>query len=477
MTISHRRLLAFPILVFLLISLLGAVFLWQLKAFTENIHDETLAIIKEETELVRSVLLPMLEQNHLEDAKSFCEKFNRDSLRLSLIHQDGTVIADSTRHTAEMENHLEREEVQGALTGKPRDITRQSASTGLWMTYYAVPIHLNEETYVIRTAVSTDRTGTLIRRVRAIFWLAMAIGASIVLILAWYILQRIQRPLVALQLSMDEIAAGNNDTEIPVPRTGMVRHIARHVEHMTACLKSQVEKMRRMEAFRREFLANVSHEIRTPLTSILGAAETLQEAPEMPAEQATRLMAVMCAQSRRLNDLVCDILGLSELEHRQEEQQQEFYLLPLLPVLQEAVDRLREKARLAGCEIQISCPESIQVVGDAQLLATAISNLINNAVKYSGTKSVEISVKEEGYAAVITCVDHGCGIAKEHWPRIFERFYRVSKERSRALGGTGLGLAIVKHIITLHHGNAEIQDTPGGGCTFTLTMPLNGSNN
>ena len=135
------------------------------------------------------------------------------------------------------------------------------------------------------------------------------------------------------------------------------------------------------------------------------------------------------------------------------------------------MNECRDVAKRQGCDVTLVDSSSVCVLGDAQLLTQAVSNLISNALKYSGSQSVTLAVSRVGDRAVVACIDHGCGIPREHWPRIFERFYRINKERSRSLGGTGLGLAIVKHIMQLHRGSVEIDETPGGGTTFRLTLP------
>lgn len=468
------RLFALPALLLGLLLFFAGLLYWQMAAFQQGIRHETLSSIQEESELLRSLMTPLLAEHRLQEARRICDTFTRDSLRLTLIREDGTVVADSTRHDPEaLDNHLLRQEVQRALQGEPELVTRKSESTGIWMTYYATCLQVpGGETYVLRTAVSTDRTARLLHLARRIFWGTVALGAAAVTLLTLYVLRRLYHPLRKLQESMDGIASGRLDTPIPVPDKGIVRRIARNVQEMTEQLRTQLREMQQMEEFRKDFISNVSHEIKTPLTSIIVAAETLQESPELPRENFDRLVNLMCTQAQRLNRLVQDILALSSLEHRQQEQRRDFLPVSLREVAQEALEECREEANRQACRLSLEVPERLQILGDPQLLSQAIGNLLHNALKYSGSQSITITASQTGNMARLACIDHGCGIPREHWPRIFERFYRVSKERSRSLGGTGLGLAIVKHIAQLHQGTVEIDETPGGGTTFRLILPL-----
>jgi len=169
---------------------------------------------------------------------------------------------------------------------------------------------------------------------------------------------------------------------------------------------------------------------------------------------------------------VQDILSLSALEKRQRDSQKDFMPLDLQDVLVNAVRQCGPEADNAHISLRITASAALETSGDAQLLEQAVQNLISNAIKYSGSQKVELSLTRIDNDAIIAVQDYGVGIAPEHQPRIFERFYRVHKERSRKLGGTGLGLAIVKHIAALHGGKAELQSKPGQGCLFQIILPL-----
>ena len=234
---------------------------------------------------------------------------------------------------------------------------------------------------------------------------------------------------------------------------------------------NDVTRLRRLETVRRDFVANVSHELKTPVTSIKGFAETLVDGALDDRADAERFAGIIAGQADRLNAIIEDLLSLSRLE---EEEQEEIPRVEsrLGDVLQAAVDTCRHAAAAKGVELAVSCPPRLSAPVNVPLLEQAVVNLVDNAVKYSPDGAVvELLAREEDDEVVIAVTDHGCGIAREHLPRLFERFYRVDKARSRDLGGTGLGLAIVKHIARVHGGRVSVDSTPEVGSTFRIHLP------
>ena len=237
-------------------------------------------------------------------------------------------------------------------------------------------------------------------------------------------------------------------------------------------LLTDLTEVHRLEGFRADFIANVSHEIKTPLTAILSTVETLTDMP-LDEQGRKKCLDILARQTRRLNALVRDILSLAAIERRQSARKRDFSDLHLAAVVKDAVALCQDDAERAEMKLHLSTPlPEITLRGDVQLLEQAIINLITNAIRYSGSPDVCITLTQTAHHAVITVEDHGCGIAAEHLPRLFERFYRVDRDRSRERGGTGLGLAIVKHITILHRGRVSVTSTPGEGTTFKLTFPL-----
>lgn len=230
--------------------------------------------------------------------------------------------------------------------------------------------------------------------------------------------------------------------------------------------------LHKLESFRIDFITNVSHEIKTPLTSILSAVESLEDGGIHNPEYAEKFLSILSQQSKRLNFLVQDILSLATLEQRQSSENKNFTLFRLDSTVENAVNACLAQANENKIELQITENMPLEIQGDCGYLEEALVNLITNAIRYSKSPKIEISLTQEDKEAIIAVRDFGIGISSEHTPRIFERFYRVHKERSRQFGGTGLGLAIVKHIAKLHKGAATLETAPGKGCTFKITLPL-----
>ena len=234
---------------------------------------------------------------------------------------------------------------------------------------------------------------------------------------------------------------------------------------------NDVTRIRRLEQVRRDFVANVSHELKTPVTSIKGFIETLLDGAMNKPEDSQRFLEIIARQTDRLNSIIDDLLTLSRVEQQSERAELTMEPVRLKSIVNAAVSLCEIKATGKNIHIQVDCDESIQVKANASLLEQAIVNLVDNAIKYSDADSeVRIEVIRDKQEVCINVHDQGCGIAKDHLPRLFERFYRVDKARSRSLGGTGLGLAIVKHIVQSHKGRVVVESTLGEGSNFKIIL-------
>ncbi len=228
---------------------------------------------------------------------------------------------------------------------------------------------------------------------------------------------------------------------------------------------------RRVEEVRRDFVANTSHELKTPVGALALLAETVEDAADDP-EAVRRFAGRMRQEAARLTNLVQDMITLSRIQAA--EPVPDPVPVKLDDVVAEALDRCRMRASARGIELVASGGQGLTVLGDEDLLITALRNLLENAVAYSPDKTrVDVSVRLASADAVeISVADQGIGIPERDLERIFERFYRVDPARSRATGGTGLGLAIVKHVTAAHGGKVTVVSTEGAGSTFTLRLPL-----
>lgn len=229
-----------------------------------------------------------------------------------------------------------------------------------------------------------------------------------------------------------------------------------------------VTKLRRLESVRRDFVSNVSHEVKTPVSAIKAAIETLVENPELPAETSATFMQIIQRQADRMDAIVEDLLALARLEE-EGRSRTEMYPEPLEPVIHHAIETCSAKAQDNAITVLTELQPGLHAEINAPLLEQAVVNLIDNAVKYSpeGT-TVLVRTRRDGAEAIIEVQDEGRGIEPHHLPRIFERFYRTDRARSREMGGTGLGLAIVKHVAESHGGRVSVDSFPGTGSIFRI---------
>jgi two-component system sensor histidine kinase SenX3 len=230
-----------------------------------------------------------------------------------------------------------------------------------------------------------------------------------------------------------------------------------------------VTDRRRLEAVRRDFVANISHELKTPVGALALLAETLLV--EDDAEVAHRLTERMLAEAFRVGRTIDDLLELSRIEADEEARRVD---VPVHLVIAEAVDRVHPAAEQQGITIEVDePPKRLAVSGDRRQLVSATYNLLENGVKYSDRgSSVHVRARTDGRWVDIEVEDHGIGIPRRDLERVFERFYRVDRARSRETGGTGLGLAIVRHVASNHAGDVRVESTEGEGSTFTLRLPV-----
>ena len=235
---------------------------------------------------------------------------------------------------------------------------------------------------------------------------------------------------------------------------------------------NDVTQLRHLENVRRDFVANVSHEIKTPLTAIKGFVETLQQGTVEDKVEQERFLGIVLKHVNRLSAILEDLLALSRMEQENGIEEVHLGIGRIKEVIQTAIQVCQPKAAARNITISVDAAEDLSANLDATLLEQAFVNLIDNAVKYSDDGSqVRITAAQERREVTIMFADQGSGIPNKHLPRLFERFYRVDKARSRKLGGTGLGLAIVKHIVQAHGGHITVESSLGQGSTFTVHLP------
>ncbi len=378
-----------------------------------------------------------------------------DGCRISWIAADGSVLYDNMGDAGSMENHLDREEVQEALETGRGESSRYSSTLTEKLSYQA---RLLPDGTVIRLAASQYTGWVLLMGVLQPLLLVALLAVLLSLVLAYRLSARLMKPLNEVDLS-DPLKHVEYEE---------LRPLLSRIDSQHRQLKRDREELEKNEEIRREFTANVSHELKTPLHSISGYAELLAKGIARP-EDVQKFSGKIYDESQRMTSLVEDIIELSHLDTGARDLVREDTDLYL--VARSAADSLSMAAKEAEVELKVS-GESAKIYGVPRLLYGICYNLCDNAIKYNRKNgSVELKVENRETEVTLTVKDSGIGIPEESRERIFERFYRVDKSRSKAVGGTGLGLSIVKHAAYIHHASIELDSAPGSGTTFTLHFP------
>lgn len=298
-----------------------------------------------------------------------------------------------------------------------------------------------------------------------------AVGVLVLLLVTLYLLShrladRLMAPIKRIASSVESILSGKPVAEVSVYPE--VRPFVDTIDRQKKQIDLALHEMREAEKVRREFTANVSHELKTPLTSIIGYAEMLQNGVS-DSEDSKRFAGVIHKEGSRLLELIDSVISLSRLEDSNAVKT--FENLELFGIAKDLIEQLHFSAKEKSVELSIE-GSPLQVRGDRRMIQDLIFNLVDNAIKYNRVGGgVEISLSDEGNYGVITVSDTGIGIPKDDVERVFERFYRVDKSRSRKAGGTGLGLAIVKHIVEYHGGSVALHSEVNKGTTVAVKLP------
>ncbi len=286
--------------------------------------------------------------------------------------------------------------------------------------------------------------------------------------------------ILAATLSVDLEGLLREAAEADEPRRGEIAFVYPHewiglvsgwrdpTEDRVFVSVYDITELRRLERTRKDFVANVSHELRTPMTIIRAYAETLLDEDPPTAETANRMLPRIIAEVDRLSSVTQDLLVLSVSESGSARKE----ACDLAEIVRGVVAQLGPKAEEKSLELAYDGPESLTIQANAAQIGQVALNLVDNALNYTVRGSVDVALALDGDRAILTVRDTGLGIATEHVERVFERFYRVDRGRSRATGGTGLGLSIVRHIAEAHGGTVALESALNRGSTFTVTLPV-----
>ena len=542
-----------------------------------------------EAKIVKSLFVKSFEQSENDnssfDYMTFANQVHmQTNTRITIILEDGTVVADTSQDPKLMNNHLNRDEVQDAI--RKNDVTtkiRYSNTVGSDFMYVAIPVEIEDSFWVIRVSKRLTEIEALNIRIIKVALYSMIGAAIVALIMSVILSKRMTKPIDALTNAAEEIANGDFGKKIYIQASDQIGELAqsfnkmsRNLEYSVNELKkrnieleailnsmingiiavdqnkniilinrfcfeildlpldyvvenesmykiirndeiaqmveqsmkdglSQVKELayvhsdkilriyvnpiftadkeimgsivviqditqiRKLEQMRSDFVSNVSHELKTPLTSIKGFVDTLKNGAIENPETALRFLDIIDIESDRLYRLINDILLLSEIESMDREP--ELTEFELRSVVEEVLDILSQSADAKGLTISTNFETRIQLNANRDRIKQMLINLVDNAIKYTEKGSVTIGAFEDQGLVKIIVSDTGIGFDDIHKSRLFERFYRVDKGRSRNQGGTGLGLSIVKHIVLLYQGKITVNSTPGKGTTFEVQLP------
>lgn len=284
----------------------------------------------------------------------------------------------------------------------------------------------------------------------------------------------LHRRMKRARSTLRRIRNHNFDTleSVAAPRRDELNHLIWEVYRTGQTLEAEIQELKRMENYRREFIGNVSHELKTPIFSVQGFAETLLDGALEDETVNRSFLEKILFNANRLDNLARDLAEIARIETGELEMSAEPFNLQGL--IEEVVESLDMKAEQSDVTLACRCPDDVpRVQGDRERLRQVLVNLADNAIKYNqdGGRVELVARTLPSDEVKVSVVDNGIGIKPEHIPRLTERFYRVDKSRSRNQGGTGLGLAIVKHILGAHDRELMVQSTPGHGSTFGFTLP------
>lgn len=398
--------------------------------------------------------------------------------RLTVVAKDGRVLADSEADAAHMENHASRPEVAAAIAGAVGSDTRASHTVGTRFLYVAVPI----EAGALRIAVPLRDIDGQVRNIRNQVLTAVAVAFLPAILVAALFARYVSAKLAAIIEYAGKLAKG--EFQARMSRTGsdelgmlaqQLNDTSEKLQTMFEQLQHEHAELEKLERVRKDFVINVSHELRTPLASIQGYTETLLDGAIHDPAHNVRFLSIIRQNAERLGRLTGDLMALSRLELKTTKFHFASYYVNAL--VADSVDSMRPMADKKRVALHVEpAPDRVEFFCDSEAVHQILGNLLDNALKYTPEGgSVTIAAREIGGTpemVEITVRDTGAGIPPDDLPRLFERFYRVDKARSRELGGTGLGLAIVKHLVRAQGGTVRVESEVGKGSSFIFTLPV-----
>lgn len=431
--------------------LYGVLYYVSLNQQTSNLNDE----------------LSIIVQTNFEESQQIGEELFDKDTRLTMISSDGEVLYDNFDDSIN-ENHLQREEIKEASKNGTGSSVRYSKT--MEQNYlYVAEYDAQEQTYV-RLAMPFSGVSQSALMLLPSFFIAFVIAFFFVWLMSKRMADSILKPLQEISAVIRKADFGKEKIEFQNYSYSELQEITDALQTMNNQIAKNLENLEREKQIRQEFFTNASHELKTPLTSIRGYSELLRQHAITDPDQIDHCLDCVLKESDHMTKLINDILTISKLEAKDYVVQKSH--IKLKDLLENVLNSLSVQAKAMNLDIDASC-ENVTVYANLDHIQGILYNLISNAIKYNKPNGkIIIIIKERLDNILIKVMDTGIGISKEDQEKVFQRFYRVDKQRSKIVAGTGIGLAIVKHIVQFYNGSISLKSKENEGTSIEISLPI-----
>lgn len=431
--------------------LYGVLYYVSLNQQTSNLNDE----------------LSIIVQTNFEESQQIGEELFDKDTRLTMISSDGEVLYDNFDDSIN-ENHLQREEIKEASKNGTGSSVRYSET--MEQNYlYVAEYDAQEQTYV-RLAMPFSGVSQSALMLLPSFFIAFVIAFFFVWLMSKRMADSILKPLQEISAVIRKADFGKEKIEFQNYSYSELQEITDTLQTMNNQIAKNLENLEREKQIRQEFFTNASHELKTPLTSIRGYSELLRQHAIVDPDQIDHCLDCVLKESDHMTKLINDILTISKLEAKDYVVQKSH--IKLKDLLENVLNSLSVQAKAMNLDIDASC-ENVTVYANLDHIQGILYNLISNAIKYNKPNGkIIIIIKERLDNILIKVMDTGIGISKEDQEKVFQRFYRVDKQRSKIVAGTGIGLAIVKHIVQFYNGSISLKSKENEGTSIEISLPI-----
>lgn len=431
--------------------LYGVLYYVSLNQQTSNLNDE----------------LSIIVQTNFEESQQIGEELFDKDTRLTMISSDGEVLYDNFDDSIN-ENHLQREEIKEASKNGTGSSVRYSET--MEQNYlYVAEYDAQEQTYV-RLAMPFSGVSQSALMLLPSFFIAFVIAFFFVWLMSKRMADSILKPLQEISAVIRNADFGKEKIEFQNYSYSELQEITDTLQTMNNQIAKNLENLEREKQIRQEFFTNASHELKTPLTSIRGYSELLRQHAITDPDQIDHCLDCVLKESDHMTKLINDILTISKLEAKDYVVQKSH--IKLKDLLENVLNSLSVQAKAMNLDIDASC-ENVTVYANLDHIQGILYNLISNAIKYNKPNGkIIIIIKERLDNILIKVMDTGIGISKEDQEKVFQRFYRVDKQRSKIVAGTGIGLAIVKHIVQFYNGSISLKSKENEGTSIEISLPI-----